>query len=154
MEFDTNKMLSSVQGIVQRIGSEKNLIPALLSGGTFGALTYVVLTGKTIRKARDIVDDVITGMAGKAITALMGDGQALAAIGMFVPAYAEVGNMIADAVIPIPAGGTEESVIASGDVLIAALAITVISALAMLVLAPEGEGPISARLHTGLFGDN
>jgi len=147
--INTSDIFASFEGIARKIMDEKNLMPAILSGLTFGMFSYVALRGKTIRKARDIVDDIVTGMAGIALKDLTGGGMAFGALSMFVPAYAEVGDMIADSVITIGPEGSEEDIIDDGDVMVAAGAIAIVSALAYLFVSPQGDGPIATRLFGG-----
>lgn len=141
--------LAAFESAARGILDEKNLVPAVLSGFTFGMFTYVAIKGKTIRKARDIIDDVVTGMAGLALKDIAGGGMALGAMTMFVPAYADIGDVVAENVIAISPDGTEDDIIDDGDVMIAAGAVGIITALAYLFIAPQGDGPISSRLFGG-----
>ena len=145
-------MFKNMTGIASKIFNEKNLMPAILGGITIGGFTYVAIKGKTIRKARDIVDDVVTGMAGSSLALLIGGGSTASAVGMFVPAYAEIGDTIAEALIPIAEGGTELDVINDGDILVVSGGVALVSALAILIAAPLGEGPIVGALNDRLFG--
>lgn len=150
--IDTSNIFQGMQSVAGKILNEKNLVPAALTGLTLGGFTYVALKGKTIAKARDIVDDIVTGMAGKAIGGLVGDGNAITALGMFIPAYAEIGNSIAESLIGIAEGGSEADVIAEGDVFMAAAGVAIVATVAVLIMAPEGEGPISGPLNDRIFG--
>lgn len=147
--INTSSIFRRFADISRGVMDEKNLIPAVLSGLTFGMFGYVAMRGKTIRAARDIVDDVVTGMAGAALKDITGGGMALGALAMFVPAYAEVGNMVADSVITISDGGSESDVVAEGDLMIAAGVIAIVTAIAYLFMAPQGDGPITSRLFGG-----
>lgn len=142
-------IFATFQNVAKGILDEKNLGPAILSGVTFGMFSYVAIKGKTIRKARDIVDDIVTGMAGLALKDITGGGMALGALAMFVPAYSEIGNMVAESVITISPSGTEADIVDEGDIMVAAAAIAISTALAYLFVAPSGDGPISSRLFGG-----
>jgi hypothetical protein len=147
--IDTSSIFTRFENIARGVMDEKNLMPAILSGLTFGMFGYVAMRGKTIRMARDIVDDVVTGMAGVALKDLTGGGMALGALAMFVPAYAEIGNMVADSVITISDEGSENDIVAEGDLAIAAGVIAIVTAIAYLFIAPQGDGPITSRLFGG-----
>lgn len=147
---NSQDFFATFQNMARGILDEKNLVPAVLSGLTLGMFSYVAIKGKTIRKARDIIDDVVTGMAGLALKDVVGGGLALGSLSMFVPAYAEIGNMIAESVITVAPNGTEDDVIADGDIMIASAAVAITTALAYLFIAPSGDGPISSRLFGGV----
>jgi hypothetical protein len=68
---------------------------------------------------------------------------------MFVPAYADIGDVVAESVIAVAPDGTEDDIIDDGDVMLAAGAVGVITTLAYLFIAPQGDGPISSRLFGG-----
>lgn len=146
---EAQSFFTSFQNMAKGIMDEKNLVPAILSGLTLGMFSYVAIKGKTIRKARDIIDDVVTGTAGLALKDITGGGMALGALSMFVPAYAEVGDMVAESVIAISPDGDENDIIDDGDIMIASAAVAIITALAYLFIAPSGDGPISGRLFGG-----
>jgi len=147
--IDTSEIFAGFKGIARRIMDEKNLVPAILSGATFGMFSYVALKGKTIRKARDLVDDVVSGMAGLALKDIAGGGMLLGAMSMFVPAYSDIGDMVAESVITVPTDGSEDDIIADGDIVVAAGAVAIAAGLAYLFVAPQGDGPVTSRLFGG-----
>jgi len=119
--------------------AKRNLPRALISGAILGVAFRFTVANQTYKDVKDQIDDYATYMLAdnlkdvvNAVIPTAGEG-AGTAIAMFIPARMKMGNWIADKLVAIPSGKTENDVVDPAALNIASLVVGGIAALAVYI---------------------